>query len=880
MTVIPCRRALSFLVILTALSLGIKADVGHAETGAADKYWAQSLSIAGADPVLPRRTQPAIHIKSAGLSALDVTIFHISEDDLLGSQFDEHTGTPANGAEIWHKKFDLSAPAGETSDTAIDILQAVGPLKTGAYDLVVQDAGTHPSPRMRAMKMFSISNLGLQAFTGKEGITAQVRLLSTLLPAPGVDVALIADNNREIARARSDNQGFVRFDAVALGQKHAAALYAYGADGEFTPLTLSAYTAPKVLPKAWLEVQKIDGFAKGFAWLRDSDGNAVSQPGLYAVLQRDGDNGIAAAQTLADTAGGAFSFDLPIPKLAGHWGVSVYNKDNTLLAQRALDEPAPAAQTVTPPQAVAPDTPIVISPGRRAFQPGAPADIFVQPPFDADMNFIIATDTVTAGVDQHVGKEGTAMQVPMPNTPTGAYVIASAFGFADKDGSRIAQLTNTAWLDADKGDRRLGVKLDAPESAAPGSQLQVGVSLTNFDNQPAFVSLAVLPADGASFPDPQSYFLGQTPLSIKINNSYGGNPAASAPDQPLPSGAIAMPLLFTAPVAVDANGNATLPITLPATPTKLRLYVISWSASKLGLGASDLTLAGSPVVKSSAPQAVSKPWESETVSAGASRKMTFHEAFLSTSPILAAPVSVDKSGAATFIGPNDPNINALIASTLSPLKDDKLLQTAYILHRLQAMGAAIPEGVMQPLLDKVSALAASATLSKDRALFADFILLSAGTKDKQEVGAMLAADPRAPKTVLGYAALAALDGAVGDEKGATDNAAKALTAPNGNRDDRLFALLLLNEAKQPLTAATLKALGIQYPMTPSGDPLIRLALAFAAGITPSDAGPYKIRLNGSDATANGYLSLARDPKGPPLLLVNPNATPLYIIERQ
>ena len=70
-----------------------------------------------------------------------------------------------------------------------------------------------------ATQWFIVSDLGLTAFSGNDGIGVFLHSLATTEPKPGVEVRLMARNNEVLAVRTTDASGFVRFEAgLARGE--------------------------------------------------------------------------------------------------------------------------------------------------------------------------------------------------------------------------------------------------------------------------------------------------------------------------------------------------------------------------------------------------------------------------------------------------------------------------------------------------------------------------------------------------------------------------------------------------------------------------------------------------------------------------------------
>ena len=65
----------------------------------------------------------------------------------------------------------------------------------------------------RATQWFIVSDFGLTAFTGDDGLHAFVRSLSSTTPIRDATVWLIAKNNEFWEHTKTDASGYARFDA-------------------------------------------------------------------------------------------------------------------------------------------------------------------------------------------------------------------------------------------------------------------------------------------------------------------------------------------------------------------------------------------------------------------------------------------------------------------------------------------------------------------------------------------------------------------------------------------------------------------------------------------------------------------------------------------
>src|SRR5581483_12365241 len=99
--------------------------------------------------------------------------------------------------------------------TAFPIAEALPRLQPGVYVLAAQASAKSEDEGYRnvATQWFIVSDLGLTAINGDDGMHAFVRSIADATPVVNVNVRLIARNNEVLATARTDSRGYARFDA-------------------------------------------------------------------------------------------------------------------------------------------------------------------------------------------------------------------------------------------------------------------------------------------------------------------------------------------------------------------------------------------------------------------------------------------------------------------------------------------------------------------------------------------------------------------------------------------------------------------------------------------------------------------------------------------
>ena len=120
----------------------------------------------------------------------------------------------SRGLKVWEGELAVEPTLNADITTAFPIDQTVGTLQPGVYVMAAEPAKTKDAEHEdRATQWFIVSDLGLAAFSGSDGVNVFVHSLATTEAKAGTDVRLIARNNEILATRSTDAAGFVRFDA-------------------------------------------------------------------------------------------------------------------------------------------------------------------------------------------------------------------------------------------------------------------------------------------------------------------------------------------------------------------------------------------------------------------------------------------------------------------------------------------------------------------------------------------------------------------------------------------------------------------------------------------------------------------------------------------
>ncbi|HVV32248.1 MAG TPA: alpha-2-macroglobulin [Vitreimonas sp.] len=233
------------------------------------------VGFAGGGVILPRTEADGIAIETVNVSRLKVEVLRVP--DRIISQYDiaqtgqneeggwngwdfNNAGADA-GVSVYKGTIDVNpgcaanAPASDPCRTshrnsAVTTVFALGAalhdLRPGAYVVKVKDDSPSAGQRgsndsdsesaASAYRWIMYTDMALQSFQGATGLDVVVRSLRTARTMSGVTLTLIAQNNEELARARTDGNGRVHFAQPLVngdGPSRARYVMAYGDAGDF-----------------------------------------------------------------------------------------------------------------------------------------------------------------------------------------------------------------------------------------------------------------------------------------------------------------------------------------------------------------------------------------------------------------------------------------------------------------------------------------------------------------------------------------------------------------------------------------------------------------------------------------------------------------------
>jgi hypothetical protein len=222
------------------------------------------VGFAGGGVILPRSEADGIAIETVNVSRIAIEVLRVP--DRILSQYSVEAGETNEeggwgnwsfnsageevGVQVYEGEIDVDTARRNSAVTTVFALgAALRELRPGAYVVKVRDispsAGQGGNSENESVassyRWILYTDMALQTFTGATGLDVVVRSLRTARPMGNITVTLIAQNNEELARTRTNSEGRVEFsDALVNGDGPARARYvmAYGAEGDFAALDL------------------------------------------------------------------------------------------------------------------------------------------------------------------------------------------------------------------------------------------------------------------------------------------------------------------------------------------------------------------------------------------------------------------------------------------------------------------------------------------------------------------------------------------------------------------------------------------------------------------------------------------------------------------
>ncbi len=168
--------------------------------------------------VLPRTGQRGIPVVSVNTPAVTVTCYRIGDRNLINTVIDSDFQRPLStyqlsdlgdqrGMKVWSGELTTATTLNQDVTTAFPVDSALGDLQPGVYVMTAapKSPGSDDEGQL-ATQWFIVSDLGVSAFSGNDGIHVFVNSLASTDAVARAEVRLIARNN-EILGHPQDRRG-------------------------------------------------------------------------------------------------------------------------------------------------------------------------------------------------------------------------------------------------------------------------------------------------------------------------------------------------------------------------------------------------------------------------------------------------------------------------------------------------------------------------------------------------------------------------------------------------------------------------------------------------------------------------------------------------
>src|SRR3954453_17039801 len=308
--------------------------------------------------VLPRTGQRGIPLVSVNTPSVSVKVFRIGDRNLINRVVDSDFQKAVSsyqlddlgnerGVKVWSGELATASTLNQDVTTAFPVDQALGDVQPGVYVMtaVAKAPGSAKDEETGSLatQWFIVSDLGLSAFSGNDGIHVFVNSLATTDPVGRAEVRLVARNNEILASRKTDDSGHVLFEpglARGEGGLSPALLTVTGEKADYAFLSLKSNAFD--LTDRGVSGRAVPAGADAFVYaergvyrsgetvyltalLRDGQGNGVTGGPLTLVVERP--DGVEFRRAvLADQGAGGRSLTLPLNSAVptGTWRVRAF----------------------------------------------------------------------------------------------------------------------------------------------------------------------------------------------------------------------------------------------------------------------------------------------------------------------------------------------------------------------------------------------------------------------------------------------------------------------------------------------------------------------------------------------------------------------------
>ncbi len=213
----------------------------------------------GAGLILPKESADGVPVTTVNVELLDIKVLRVGDrllsqlrtgliDERSLYSYDTYEIENEKGEVVWEGEMVVDSAKNESVQTIFNVRDAVVDWRPGVYLILATDSAEKEQIQRQsyyygatAAQWIIDSDIGLTTFRGDDGLHVFTRSFQTAEPIRGVELALIARNNEELARVRTGEDGSAHFTAPLLrgaGGSEPVAVMAYGRDQDFNYLDL------------------------------------------------------------------------------------------------------------------------------------------------------------------------------------------------------------------------------------------------------------------------------------------------------------------------------------------------------------------------------------------------------------------------------------------------------------------------------------------------------------------------------------------------------------------------------------------------------------------------------------------------------------------
>ena len=214
---------------------------------------APSLAFRGGAHILPRKGQRELALESVNVKAARLKVLRVNDRNLMQqinagrigellSGYDAGQIERLDGELVWQGGIEIDSERNRRMTTAVPIDEILGRPKPGVYAVLAVTGKPADEDEERATQWLIVSDVGVTTYLGQDGLHVFLRSLEDAMPLVGAEVRLVARNNAELGRARTDADGKASFAAgltrgAGGARPGAVMVFADGGDFNFLDLT-------------------------------------------------------------------------------------------------------------------------------------------------------------------------------------------------------------------------------------------------------------------------------------------------------------------------------------------------------------------------------------------------------------------------------------------------------------------------------------------------------------------------------------------------------------------------------------------------------------------------------------------------------------------